>query len=293
METYEQFYFTFFILIKRQSSIHLKYIFFMLLCSRPSLYPDTERRWPFSHLVFPGSTDERFPVRQPGLLQTVSAGDAITLSCTVTDSLENGPVMWFKGTGPKRKLIYNFKKGVFPRVEEMGHTTSADNTDFSIRIREISLTDAGTYYCVKFRNESPDSESVSGLGTHVSVTIQPSLPVIIGPLERALLGHTMNFSCVSFGFFPKNITLKWFKNGKVLPSSQTHVVRVKDSNTYQVSSTTEVLLAPKDLHSRVTCRVNHTSLPHPLRVNTDLSENILAHLRGQDKCHLQGKGLLP
>ncbi|XP_076968393.1 signal-regulatory protein beta-1-like isoform X2 [Tamandua tetradactyla] len=207
--------------------------------------------------------------------QTVSTGDTITLSCTVTDSLQSGPVLWFKGTGPNRKLIYNFKEGLFPRVEEIGDTTNVDNTDFSIRISEVSLADAGTYYCVKFKDEDPESVFESGRGTRVSVTIQPSLPVIVGPLERALVGQTVNFSCLSFGFFPKNITLKWLKDGKEIPSLQTTVVRLQNSSTYQASSTTEVLLSPRDFHSQVTCKVNHSSLPHPLHVATDLSDNIL------------------
>uniref|UniRef100_A0A2R9A743 Signal regulatory protein delta n=1 Tax=Pan paniscus TaxID=9597 RepID=A0A2R9A743_PANPA len=113
-----------------------------------------------------------FHVQQTELSQTVSTGESIILSCSVPDALPNGPVLWFKGTGPNRKLIYNFKQGHFPRVKEIGDTTKPGNTDFSTRIREISLADAGTYYCVKFIKGRAIKEYQSGRGTQVFVTAE-------------------------------------------------------------------------------------------------------------------------
>jgi hypothetical protein len=78
--------------------------------------------------------------------QTVSTEDTIILSCTVPHTLLRGTVLWFKGSGPNWKLIYNFKKGSFPRVKAIGDATKPGNTDFSININKISLADAGTYY---------------------------------------------------------------------------------------------------------------------------------------------------
>ncbi|NP_001397731.1 signal-regulatory protein delta isoform 2 precursor [Homo sapiens] len=113
-----------------------------------------------------------FHVQQTEMSQTVSTGESIILSCSVPNTLPNGPVLWFKGTGPNRKLIYNFKQGNFPRVKEIGDTTKPGNTDFSTRIREISLADAGTYYCVKFIKGRAIKEYQSGRGTQVFVTAE-------------------------------------------------------------------------------------------------------------------------
>ena len=127
-------------------------------------------KWEMILYFFAGTTHEIFQVQQSEMTQTVSIGETVTLSCSVPDSFPKGPVLWFKGSGPSRELIYNFKEGLFPRVKEIGHITKAGNTDFSIRISDISLADAGTYYCVKFKEGKPDREFQSGPGTEVFVT---------------------------------------------------------------------------------------------------------------------------
>ncbi|DAA23262.1 signal-regulatory protein delta [Bos indicus] len=125
---------------------------------------------PGTYVSVSGVTHEMFKVQQAEISQTVSPGETLTLSCSIPDSFPNGPVLWFKGTGPNRELIYNFQRGLFPRVNQIGNMAKAGNKDFSIRISEISLKDAGTYFCVKFKEGNPDIEYQSGRGTKVTVT---------------------------------------------------------------------------------------------------------------------------
>ncbi|XP_023405680.2 signal-regulatory protein delta-like [Loxodonta africana] len=138
---------------------------------------------------FPGTTGEKFQVQQAEMSETVLTGDTLTLSCTVSDSLPKGPVLWFKGNGPNRKLIYDFQKGLFPRIKRIGDTTKAGNTDFSIRISGITLDDAGTYYCMKFQKGKPDKEYLSGQGTEVSVHGEYDL---IHPLVSGIISLIMS-----------------------------------------------------------------------------------------------------
>uniref|UniRef100_A0A667IAA7 Ig-like domain-containing protein n=1 Tax=Lynx canadensis TaxID=61383 RepID=A0A667IAA7_LYNCA len=230
---------------------------------------------PFLYVLMPFSClpvhSEELQVNQTEKLMLVNTGDALQ----VPDSFPKGPVLWFKGTGPHRELTYNFKGGIFPRVKEIGRTTKAGNTDFSIHISEISLADTGTYYRMKFKEGKPDKEFQPGPGTQVSVITPPSLPVVIGPLERARMGRTVNYSCMSYGGFPKNITLKRFRNGKEISSLQTHIVQMRDSNSYKIASTTEGALTLQDFHSYVSCDGNHLSLHYALQGNADLSKTIL------------------
>ncbi|CAK6447510.1 unnamed protein product [Pipistrellus nathusii] len=221
-----------------------------------------------------GAGEEELQVIQPQKSVSVAAGETATLSCTVT-SLTVGPMMWFRGMGPGRELIYDFRGAQFPRVTSAADTTRRNNTDFSIRLSNITPADTGTYYCVKFRRGTgDDKEFKSGAGTQLSVSAKPSPPVVSGPTGRSPPGQTVSYTCKSHGFSPRNILLKWYKDGNELPASQTTVDPLGDSPSYSISSTARVLLAPGDVRSQVTCQVAHDTLRGdlPLRGTANLSE---------------------
>ncbi|XP_023610089.1 tyrosine-protein phosphatase non-receptor type substrate 1 isoform X1 [Myotis lucifugus] len=241
-----------------------------------------------------GGAGEELQVIQPQKSVSVAAGETATLSCTVTSLTPVGPIHWFRGTGPGRELIYSLKGGHSPRVTSVADATRRDNMDFSIRISNITPADTGTYYCVKFRRGGDnDMEFKSGAGTQLSVSEQigsfrtskarsydnnakPSRPVVSGPTGRSPSGQTVSFTCNSHGFSPRNIVLKWFKDGNELPASQTTVDPEGDSPSYNVSSTARVLLAPGDVRSQVICQVAHDTLKGdpPLRGTANVSEAI-------------------
>lgn len=84
----------------------------------------------------------------------------------------------------------------------------------------------------------------------------------------------MSFTCESHGFSPRNVTLKWFRNGNELAATQTTVDPEGDSASYRVSSTTTLVLAPGDVRSQVICEVAHVTLQGgpPLRGIASLSD---------------------
>ncbi|XP_061065812.1 signal-regulatory protein beta-2-like [Eubalaena glacialis] len=134
-------------------------------------HPDMEYiSGPGTYVSVMGVRHEMLKVQQAEISQTVSTGETLALSCSVPDSFLNGSVLWFKGTRPNHELIYNFKSGLFPRVTQIGKTAKVGNRDFSIRISEITLAVASTYFCVKFKEGKPDIEYQSGQGTQVFVT---------------------------------------------------------------------------------------------------------------------------
>uniref|UniRef100_A0A5F9DMJ3 Ig-like domain-containing protein n=1 Tax=Oryctolagus cuniculus TaxID=9986 RepID=A0A5F9DMJ3_RABIT len=119
------------------------------------------------------AAQEKLQVTQPDRWVSVAEGEAATLRCTINTLLPVGPMKWFRGAGPDRKMIYNFKGDQDPRVTNVSDTTKRNNMDFSIRIRDITPADAGTYYCVKFQKKGADDEEFkSGGGTQVSVSDQ-------------------------------------------------------------------------------------------------------------------------
>ncbi|XP_053056128.1 signal-regulatory protein beta-1-like isoform X2 [Acinonyx jubatus] len=243
------------------------------------------RPHPPSYLLLPlllgltGVSDEtELQVIQPEKSVSVAAGQTATLHCTLTSLLPVGKVEWFRGTGPGRELIFSSRGGDphSSRVTTVTDITKRNNMDFSIRISHITPEDTGTYYCVKFQKGNPDVEFKSGPGTRVTVSAKPSPPMVLGPTARATPEQTVSFTCESHGFSPRNVTLKWFKNGNELAASQTTVDPEGDSASYSISSTTTLPLTPGDVRSQVTCEVAHVTLQGgpPLRGTANLSETL-------------------
>ncbi|NWI53471.1 SHPS1 phosphatase, partial [Calyptomena viridis] len=109
-----------------------------------------------------------FKLHQPQHKVSVTVGDTLTLSCTVSGSFEVGPVKWLKGWGSENQTIYEDATGTYPRVMR---AVNGSDTDFTIRIRDVQPEDVGTYYCVKFRKSQMGVNELfrRGSGTEVSV----------------------------------------------------------------------------------------------------------------------------
>ena len=98
--------------------------------------------------------------------------------------------------------------------------------------------------------------------------------MVSGPTARATPQQTVSFTCKSHSFSPRNITLRWFKNGNELTASQTSVYPEEDNASYSISSTTKLVLALGDIRSQVICEVAHMTLEGspPLCGAANLSE---------------------
>ncbi|XP_043836737.1 signal-regulatory protein beta-1-like [Dromiciops gliroides] len=215
---------------------------------------------------------ETIQVLQPKNSMSVEERQEVTLNCTVPGIPPAGPVKWFKGKGLQRQEIYNFKGDFFPRIKAAD--LSASNKDFSIRISKITAEDSGTYYCVKFKKGNPDTELKSGGGTKLTVTVKPSIPLVSSLSGRINPNQTVTLTCLAMRFFPRNITLKWFKNGNELSAHRTRIVPVGDSITYNVTSDVQMFLTAKDILSQVTCEVTHSTLQNPLHGTKNLSDHL-------------------
>ncbi|TFK05171.1 Signal-regulatory protein beta-1 isoform 3 [Platysternon megacephalum] len=220
-------------------------------------------------LEIPGAGAQEFQLLQPQGAVSVSAGETLTLTCSVTGLAPVGPVKWFKGSGSGRQLVYT-DKGSFPRVTP---AVSGSDTDFTIRISDTRPEDAGIYRCVKFRKVSGGEEEFrSGAGTTVSVSASPSPPSVSGPPSRAEPGAPVTFTCTSGGFSPRDIAVTWLKNGAKFPAPQPRVLPAHESVSYNMSSTVGVTLTAGDARSQLTCQIAHSTLPAPLRATYNLSD---------------------
>ncbi|NXS85507.1 SHPS1 phosphatase, partial [Erpornis zantholeuca] len=208
-------------------------------------------------------------LQQPQDKVLVTAGETLTLNCTMSGEAGPGAVRWLKGWGSGNKTIYDQRgQDPSPRVTR---AVSGSNTDFTIRIRNIQPEDMGTYYCVKFSKRFGGEEvSQRGSGTEVSVQAKPSPPLVSGPEQRVMPEQSVPFTCTTGGFFPKEIGVKWFKNKDPMSAQQPQVTEwpVK---SYNLSSTVMVTLQKDDVRSELFCEVQHSTLQTPLRGRYQLS----------------------
>ncbi|NXF32000.1 SIRBL protein, partial [Nyctibius bracteatus] len=210
-----------------------------------------------------------FRVQQPQDKVSVTAGETLTLTCTVSGDGPNGPVKWLKSWDSGNETIYDLT-GSFPHVTR---EVIGSDTDFTIHIRDVQPKDAGTYYCVKFRR-SLDGVVVfqRGTGTEVSVRAKPTHPVVSGPDHRVRPGQSVPFTCTAGGFFPKDIRVKWFRNKNPISVQQPQINPWRTKSSYDMSSTVMVALQKDDVCSRLVCEVQHPTLQAPLREVYELSK---------------------
>ncbi|XP_048177984.1 tyrosine-protein phosphatase non-receptor type substrate 1-like isoform X3 [Corvus hawaiiensis] len=224
-------------------------------------------------LALPGAElDQNFKLQQPQDKVLVTAGETLTLNCTISRVAELGPVRWLKGLGSGNKTIYGQTGDSLPRVTR---AVVGSNTDFSIHIRNVEPEDMGTYYCVKFATTVTGVEGVlqHGNGTEVSVQAKPSPPLVSGPEQRAMPRQSVPFTCTTGGFLPKEIGVKWFKNKDPM-TAQPPQVTEEPVKSYRVSSTVMVTLQEDDVRSQLICEVQHSTLPAPLRGTYQLSRTL-------------------
>uniref|UniRef100_A0A8C5QZG9 Ig-like domain-containing protein n=1 Tax=Leptobrachium leishanense TaxID=445787 RepID=A0A8C5QZG9_9ANUR len=80
--------------------------------------------------------------------------------------------------------------------------------------------------------------------------------------------------CQVYGFYPRNMDVKWHKNGIDVPSQEAKQVLPNSDGTYQIRVTVEVAAEDREGHS---CHVDHASLDQTLTVKWELqsSSNML------------------
>ncbi|XP_043927923.1 signal-regulatory protein gamma-like [Protopterus annectens] len=91
------------------------------------------------------------------------------------------------------------------------------------------------------------------------ISVSPSLPVITGPSTRMTYMKIINLTCSSSGFYPQNITLKWFINDLQKNEKVFHVIKEHEDGTYNVTSTIEIQSDKQYINSVLTCQIIHLS----------------------------------
>ncbi|XP_063003514.1 tyrosine-protein phosphatase non-receptor type substrate 1-like [Elgaria multicarinata webbii] len=217
-----------------------------------------------------GAEGQKVEVLQsPGSL-SVSAGENLTLTCTLKGVYLPGGVRWHKGSDRRQPTIYSQKEAFSSRVIRV---VPGSSTDFTISITDIRPEDAGTYYCVKYRARATgETEEASGEGTVVSVIASPSKPIINAPLSRVAPGTTVTFNCSTGGFSPRDIAVTWLKGTNVIQASETVILPQDGKNSYRAESSVQVQLTREDVMTQLTCRIKHKTVQGVLEERFSLAD---------------------
>ncbi|KAK6468601.1 signal-regulatory protein beta-1-like, partial [Huso huso] len=106
--------------------------------------------------------------QDPGSVTGTEEGE-VTVPCTMTGA-PPGPVRWYRDTGSGKQYLYSPNppppnERNDPRVPQVHQN---HDTDLSIRIVNLTLSDSGIYYCEKYRGID-ETLITSGSGSILSV----------------------------------------------------------------------------------------------------------------------------
>ncbi|KAG9348560.1 hypothetical protein JZ751_002296 [Albula glossodonta] len=113
--------------------------------------------------------------------------------------------------------------------------------------------------------------------TCYSVETVPRVPVLTVAPQSSIWSDTqMEVICTTQGFYPRNVTIKWFSNGSSVAGYDKLTIRTNADGTFSAHS--KVSLRPIASHhgSVFSCEVHHTTLSHPLRANITLEVKYLS-----------------
>ncbi|XP_043940624.1 protein turtle-like isoform X2 [Protopterus annectens] len=121
-------------------------------------------------------------------------GHSVIMQCALSQEIR-GPVRWYKGNN-LQKLLYselsNDKSDARASRKAVNDPTS--NTDYSITFTNITLEDAGVYYCVKFKSDKV-TVAATGSGTRLYVSRGFDLMIYQTPSVTGIEGSTVKIQC--------------------------------------------------------------------------------------------------
>ncbi|XP_038651300.1 immunoglobulin kappa light chain-like isoform X1 [Scyliorhinus canicula] len=204
-------------------------------------------------------------------------GESLTLECR--SSRDSLLVKWGYvppgSTAIRWLLSWSQGSKHFTRMPGIEPRFSGSNESKHIlNIDNLKQKDSATYYCQN--EDTADDWCGCGITLKVKPTIlprPPSVDVHYAPPE-SISQQTGNSTlvCVSRGFYPKEISVSWYKGGIQVFSEITHWGRLMDSNDcYTMISKLAISTSQWFSGSHYTCVVSHEALSSPIirKINKD------------------------
>uniref|UniRef100_A0A8C5PJ06 Ig-like domain-containing protein n=1 Tax=Leptobrachium leishanense TaxID=445787 RepID=A0A8C5PJ06_9ANUR len=136
---------------------------------------------------------------------------------------------------------------------------AAMNGNATLLLYDLKVEDEGTYTCsVEYNGELRQKDVV------LRVQASPSVDVASYPTTS---DDEIHLDCLVKGFYPKEVKVTWYRNGKVVNKSDviTGEPRREGNGTYDINSTLLVILSKVEKDDKAECQVEHVTLGTPIK----------------------------
>ncbi|XP_040212176.1 tyrosine-protein phosphatase non-receptor type substrate 1-like [Rana temporaria] len=191
-------------------------------------------------------------------------GSIAHIPCTFkADKLPANPkyfaIFWYL----KGKHILSYDNTVIPTDPRYSlDKDRALNGNASLTISNPSVSDGGLYTCSVNYSSFLMKRKIS-----MTLSARPLLSML-GSVQR---NRENTLTCMANRYFPNDINVTWYKDGKVLKNQSMGEPLQYDNGTYQVNSTAKITPSDDDRNKTFSCRIQHVSLQEPLQEDFQLS----------------------
>ncbi|CAM5147864.1 unnamed protein product [Natator depressus] len=127
----------------------------------------------------------------------------------------------------------------------------------SLLLHQVAVQDGGRYTSTIIY--TPDKEEKQ---LELQVTAAPRVSI---PRKTGVLNAASSFPCHVWGFYPRDVTVAWLRDGRVLADATRSAPQRNPDGTFNLTLTYTFTPTASDSGSLFSCRVSHAALAQPLR----------------------------
>ncbi|CAH2307809.1 tyrosine- phosphatase non-receptor type substrate 1-like [Pelobates cultripes] len=147
------------------------------------------------------------------------------------------------------------------------NTDRIKDGDVSLSISNTTISDSGIYTCSVIYNAEHYSKEVR---LEIQDFYKPALPEITITGRIVVLNKESVLRSSITGFYPVDIDVKWFRDGRILNNYTVSTPQRNSDGTYSVNSTVTIKPTEENRNQAFSCRVQHESLSGPLQKDFQL-----------------------
>ncbi|XP_075037392.1 tapasin-related protein-like [Mixophyes fleayi] len=142
----------------------------------------------------------------------------------------------------------------------------------SLSIHNVTISDQGTYKCLVI--DSPDRQDKE---IQLSILAAPKVKIN----KMVLRSDEENrIQCSITDFYPRNITVRWLRNGEILTGSVLDKFQMNADETYNANSSMTITPIQAKDNPKITCKVESESLQDSIQADFNVE------YEGEESSHI-------